>query len=138
MKQIEFLIRRIEGEIVATSSEEALQVYNIEMNKYWKKESELYNLAYPKKESNKDEDYLFSIFEDIDQKPLFNIDDKMKEEGYLYQSLYSYKPEDGENGHGIYETPFAKIETFLLDQKLSFSNSDGVCVASEKVVITFK
>lgn len=137
MKQsIEFLIRRIEGEIVSTSNEDSLRIYNKEMGRYWTRQSELYDLAYPK--TKEDEDSFESIFGNIDQKPVFNIDAKMIEEGYLYQSVYSYKPEDGENGHGIYETPFAKIESFLLDQKLSFSNSDGVCVASEKVVITFK
>lgn len=129
MKAIEFFVTVQEGEITSSSNEEARKIYNIEMNKYWSKRTDLFNLAYP----NKNKEDLFDIGE-----PIFDIDKKMIEDGYFVQSLYSYSPEDGENGHGIYETPFAKIETFILNDKLFFVNSDGVCLATHKIKITLK
>ena len=129
MKTIEFFVTKCEGEITSSSNEEAVNLYNAEMNKYWNKRTELFNLAYP----NDNKEDLFDIGE-----PIFDVDKKMIEDGYLVQSLYSYKPEDGENGHGIYETPFAKIETFILNERLSFENSDGVCLANHKIKITIK
>ena len=136
MRTFEFFAKEVEGDITRVSNEKAFETYQEQMSKYWGKKRELSNLAYPQtKKSHKTDDLFDFLFED-EQKPLFDIDAKMIELGYLHQSEYGY---DGtQYGYGFYETPFSKIEFWILSEFLDFISTDGANNMSYKYKISIK
>jgi hypothetical protein len=131
-KIIEFNVIEIEGEIVKTSNKKHLLIYEKETGKYHKKQSELYYLAYPKKKKTNKSDWQIDFINNINKKPKFDIDKKMKALGY--HLIIDYK----KPAYFTIITPFAKIEKYLLKQRINFITSDGECIANMKIKITLK
>jgi len=70
----------------------------------------------------------------LERKPLFDGKEEMIKQGYLWQWPY----EEKDYGHGFYETPFARIDRYILKEDIDFISTDGAAWANEKIVITLK
>jgi hypothetical protein len=120
MKTYKLKIKKVEGEVVATSNAEYYKIYCIEKNRYYEHEDKLFILSYG------DSDLLSPP---IEQK--FDISKKMEEDGYFYKSVY-------EDGIGVCETPFARIETRIINEHLDTVTSDGMCIGNIEVTVIIK
>ncbi|MFA6501904.1 MAG: hypothetical protein WCT85_03855 [Parachlamydiales bacterium] len=128
-KIIIFYIVEVEGEIRSTNNKKALEVYKKESSKYYKKQTELFNLAYTKKKKSDD---LFDFFNNTNEKPKFNVKIKMKSLGY--ELIIDYK----KPAYFVLKTPFAILKKYKMKEKMNFITSDGEIIANVKIEIFLK
>jgi len=123
---IEFYATRVCGKIISTTNDRGLELYERELCTYHKKEMELMCLAYPREFKPK------NLHKILNDKPLFDIDEKMKQDGYFRKIKY------GKNGYTIYETPFAKIDISTIHEEIKADDDGEYSIIEEKIIVTIK